>query len=118
MRLVFAGVMCAMASVFLGVTPAVAATGAEDRIPALEAGTSAVDACTAAFPGDAFAKAAPEGTVAPGQPVSVDVTWRTAWHEESSVDVVGCVASDSRFDAGGSTVARGVTNNGLYVHHF
>jgi hypothetical protein len=118
MRLVFAGVMCAVASVFIEITPAVGATGAEDRIPALEAGTSAVDVCTAAFAEDAFGKTPSEGTVVPGQRFSVDVTWRTAWHEDPTVDVVGCVASNGRFAAAGSTLARGVENNGLYVHQF
>jgi hypothetical protein len=115
---VVAGVMCAVASVVMAATPGVAVAETEDRIPALEAGTSAADACNAAFPNDAFAHAPSEGTVTPGQRFSVDVTWRTAWHEESTVDVVGCVASDGRFDPDGSTLARGVENNGLYVHHF
>jgi hypothetical protein len=118
MRVVFAGVRCAVASVVMVTTAGVAMAGTEDRIPALEAGTSAAEVCTAAFPNDAFAHAPSEGTVAPGQLFSVDVTWRTAWHEESTVDIVGCVVSDGRFDADGSTLARGVGNNGLYVHHF
>src|ERR1044072_6173852 len=70
----------------------------------------------ASFPAPAFDKASAEGTVAPGQPVAVDVVWRAAWHSGDNVDVLGCVAANGRFVA--ATVERGVSNNGLWVHRF
>jgi LPXTG-motif cell wall-anchored protein len=95
--------------------PAGAATE-EERIPAIGPSTVATDACAASFPADAFDKAAPEGTVAPGQPVAIDVTWRPAWHSGDNVDLLGCVAANGHFVGG--TVERGVANNGLWVHKF
>jgi len=120
MRRKAAGVLCALGTVLLtagavAAGPAGAATE-EEHIPALGPSTVATDACTDSFPANAFDKAAPEGTVAPGQPVAVDVTWRTAWHPGDNVDVLGCVAANGRFVAG--TVERGVANNGLWVHKF
>jgi len=120
MRRKAAGVLCALGTVLLtagAVTagPAGAATE-EERIPAIGPSTVATEACTASFPAGAFDKAAPEGTVAPGQPVAVDVTWRTAWHSGDNVDVLGCVAANGRFVAG--SVERGVANNGLWVYKF
>jgi hypothetical protein len=113
-----AGVLCALAGVGVmvaGVGPAGAE--AEDRIPAIGAATKAVDACTASFPADAFAKVASVAEVAPGQPVAVDVTWRPAWYSADTVDVLGCVAANGRFVAG--SVERGVdTGTGLWVHKF
>jgi len=99
----------------IGAGSAAAATE-EERIPAIGPSTVATDACMASFPAQAFDKASPEGTVAPGQPVAVDVVWRTAWHPGDNVDVLGCVAANGRFVAG--TVERGVANSGLWVHKF
>jgi hypothetical protein len=120
MRRKAAGVLYAVGAVLLstGVAaarPAGAATD-EERIPALGASTPATEACMASFPTGAFDKAADEGTVAPGQPIAVDVTWRTAWHQADQVDVLGCVAANGRFVGG--TVERGVANEGLWVHRF
>jgi len=95
--------------------PAGAATE-EERIPAIGPSTVATDACAASFAATAFDKSASEGTVAPGQAVAVDVTWRPAWHPGDSVDVLGCVAANGHFVGG--TVERGVANNGLWVHKF
>ena len=115
-----AGVLCALGAVLLtvGVAAAVPAGAAteEERIPAIGASTPAAEACTASFPAGAFDKAADEATVAPGQPMAVDVRWRTGWHSGDQVDVLGCVAANGRFVAG--AVERGVANNGLWVHRF
>ena len=115
-----AGVLCALGAVLLTVGvaaagPAGAATE-EERIPAIGASTPAAEACTASFPAGAFDKAADEATVAPGQPIAVDITWRPAWHSGDQVDVLGCVAANGRFVAG--AVERGVANSGLWVHRF
>jgi LPXTG-motif cell wall-anchored protein len=113
-----AGVLlCALGAVVLvaGVRPAGAATE-EERIPVIGASTPAPEACTASFPANAFEKVASEGSVAPGQAVAVDVTWRPAWHQGDKVDILGCVAANGRFVDG--TVERGVDNNGLWVHKF
>jgi LPXTG-motif cell wall-anchored protein len=98
----------------VGAVPAGAATE-EERIPAIY-NTPAPEACAASFPAGAFDKAASEATVAPGQPVAVDVTWRPAWHSGDNVDVLGCIAANGRFVEG--TVERGVANNGSWVHKF
>jgi len=119
MRRKAAGVLCALGVGLLTAAVGAGSAGAateEERIPAIGSSTVATDACTASFPAGAFDKAAPEGTVAPGQPVAIDVTWRTAWHSGDNVDVLGCVAANGRFVDG--TVERGVGNNGLWVHKF
>ena len=118
MRRKAAGVLCALGAVVLtvgtfGAGPAGAAD--EERIPAIGPSTSATDACAGSFTGGAFDKAASEGSVAPGQAVAVDVTWRPAWHTDK-VDVLGCVAANGHFVAG--TIERGVDNSGLWVHKF
>jgi|GEM_PF-4091133 len=109
------GVFCAgLAVVVAGAGSAGAA--AEDRIPAVGASTSAAESCAASFPPDALTRAASEATVAPGQPIAVDVTWRPAWHSSDRVDVLGCVAANATFVDG--TVERGIANRGLWVHKF
>ena len=120
MRRKAAGVLCALGAVLLtaGVVaagPAGAATE-EERIPAIGASTPAAEACTASFPAGTFDKAVSEATVAPGQQVAVDITWRTAWHQGDKVDVLECVSANGRFVAG--TIERGVANDGLWVHKF
>jgi LPXTG-motif cell wall-anchored protein len=120
MRRKVAGVLCALGTVVfagaaVGAGPAGAATD-EERIPAIGPATVPADACAASFPAGAFDTAKPEGSVAPGQAMAVDIRWRTAWHPGDAVDVLGCVAANGHFVGG--TVERGVTNNGLWVHKF
>jgi hypothetical protein len=90
---------------------------AEDPLAALPGVSSTVEACGLLLGDDPFAKAAPEGKAAPGDPFAVDVTWGDGW-DGAPVEVVGCTALDGSYVAGASTRIRKTESDGLYVHEF
>jgi membrane anchored protein len=90
---------------------------AEDPLAALPGVSSTVEACGLLLGDDPFAKAAPEGKAAPGDPFAVDVTWGDGW-DGAPVEVVGCTALDGSYMAGASTRIRKTESDGLYVHEF
>lgn len=90
--------------------------------PALPAGAapppagepSVAEECKAAFGRDAI-EAPSEGLVAPGDPISINVTWGVGWKPNVPVDVLACTTVDGVV-AEDLSVRRRVAEDGLFVH--
>ena len=108
----------AVAAASAGAAGAATSKEGTGGVPKLETTATAAEACEVVFGADAFEKAPSEGEVAPGEAVSVDVTWGTGWQKGSTVEVLGCTAVDGEFSEELSTRIRKVKNDGLFVHEF
>lgn len=99
-------VALAVGMAVVGSTSTAGAESDTPAVPAVPSGATAVEGCTLAFGRDAFGSTASEGLVAPGDPLSIDVTWGTGWKPGQTLDVLSCTAVNGVFSESCPSVAK------------
>lgn len=106
----------AVAMAVLGSTGTAGAQSDTPAVPTVPLGATAVEGCVLAFGRDAFGSAPSEGLVAPGDPLSLDVTWGTGWKPGQTLDVLSCTAVNGVFSEELSVRRRAPEPDGLLSH--
>ena len=89
-----------------------------DLVSRLASTATAAEGCAVILSDESPAGGPSEGTVRPGEAMSIDLVWGQDWQTDAPVEVLGCTAVDGHLFADASTRVAGLKNDGRFVHRF